>query len=553
MLAPLRNALLGFLGTCARIPPRQPESGKGNISGMADAREQGEYWKAVAAERYPLVQRVFEWADARGVPVFLVGGTVRDLLMDVETHDLDFAVDGDGLEIARCLADHFRGAYVALDEERRTGRVVLPHWRGTGSMRTSGSFRLDIASMRGPDLVSDLRDRDFTINAIAVGQGEGGWRFYDPLGGLGDIRDRVLRTASPSSFTSDPVRTLRAVRMHIQFRCSLDPETRHRLSSAAPLLATVSAERIRDEWFNILMRPASAIALAELSELGLLQTIAAPMERLRDVRCRDAQSDALTHSISVVAVLEQWWSALLGQPSGFPLSMPGSFADVLPELLQRYDSRICDERTLLGLLKCAGFLHNIGKSQATGGDPQACSSGHERVGAQIAAQLGRQWRLSNAEKLLLYVVVGAHTQPAQLAQEPVLSRRAVYRYFRETGERGVDAALVSLAHYVATWEPSPNDADWRRQADTVIGLLTAFFREHSTVVSPTPLLTGTDLLALFGLSPGPLVGRLLARLWEAQAADEVRTREEALTAVAGWLGSAQETPGPSPTNGGNEP
>jgi hypothetical protein len=287
--------------------------------------------------------------------------------------------------------------------------------------------------------------------------------------------------------------------------------------------------------------------LGELSELGLLQTIAAPMERLRDVRCLDAQSDALTHSVSVVAVIEQWWSALFGQPSDLPLCMPCSFADVLPELLQRYDARICDERTRLGLLKCAGFLHNIGRSQATGGDPQACSFRHERVGAQISAQLGRQWRLSNAEILLLNVVVGAHTQPAQLAQEPVLSRRAIYRYFREVGECGVDAALVCLAHCVATWEPSRNDADWRRQADTVIRLLTAFYREHATVVSPTPLLTGTDLLALFGLSPGPLIGRLLARLWEAQAADEVRTREEALTAIAGWLGSAPETSGPSPT------
>jgi len=154
---------------------------------------------------------------------------------------------------------------------------------------------------------------------------------------------------------------------------------------------------------------------------------------------------------------------------------------------------------------------------------------------------------------MLSVVVEAHRYPTQLAEEPALSRRSVYRYFREAGEHGVDAALVSLAHYVSAWEPSPGDPGWRRQAETVIELLVAFFRKHSTVISPPQLLSGTDILQLFDLSPGPLVGRLLATLREAQAADEVHTREEAVVAVAGWLGSTREPPGPSSTEGHQEP
>jgi poly(A) polymerase len=481
-----------------------------------------------------------------------VGGTVRDLLMNVDTHDLDFAVDGDGLEVARGLADHLRSAYVPLDKERRTGRVILPHKPAKGAL---GQLRLDVASLRGPDLASDLRDRDFTINAIAIGQGEDGLRIHDPLGGMSDIENRVLRTASPLSFTNDPVRTLRAIRMHIQFQCSLDPETRCRLLSAAPLLAGASAERVRDEWFNILVRPAAASALAELTELGLMRIVAPPMEELRGVVCSDLPSDALTHSIAVVTALEQWWTALHSQPSGFPLSVPDLFADISPQLLQRYDTQVCDERTMLGLLKCAGFLHNIDRSQdgPASERQRGSSASRERVGAQMAAQLGQRWRLSKAESMLLGIVVGTHWQPAQLAQEPVLGRRAIYRYFREAGDHGIDAALVSLAHYVAAWEPSPSDPEWRRHAGIVIELLTAFFVKHATVISPPPLLSGTDILTLFGLSPGPLVGQLLARLRESQATGEVHTQEEAMAAVTDWLKLAPRLPGSSFSEGHQEP
>ena len=508
---------------------------------MANPSEQAEHWQAIITERYPLVLYVFDWAAARGISVFLVGGTVRDLLMDADTHDLDFAVDGDGLEIARCLADDLHGAYVPLDRERRTGRVLLTSWPHTRPSDPPHRYFLDMASMRGSDLVSDLRDRDFTINAIAAGRDGASWHLYDPLGGIEDIRKRVLRTPSPLSFTSDPVRTLRAIRMHIQFQCSLEPETRQRLVSAAPLLSNVSAERVRDEWFNILMRPRAATALAELREMGLLQIIAAPMDRLQRIQCDRGSGDALAHSISVVAALEQWWAALRLLPSSFPLPAPDAFSTVSSALRQRYEGTICDERTMLGLLKCAGFLHNVGKlpGSVLANDQRI----HPRqVAAEAAEKLGRQWRLSNVENAFLRTVVAACTQPDRLAQEPILSRRATHRYFRENGEYGIDAAIVSMAHYAARNKPDPADTAWQRQVATVVQLLVAFFHQHDTVIAPPPLLNGTDLLTLFDLSPGPLIGTLLSSLYEAQAADEFHTREEAIAAAASLLRSMPLVP-----------
>jgi hypothetical protein len=125
-------------------------------------------------------------------------------------------------------------------------------------------------------------------------------------------------------------------------------------------------------------------------------------------------------------------------------------------------------------------------------------------------------------------------RPTLLAREPSLSRRAVYRYYRDTGDAGIDAAFVALADYLATWRPEPPAEGWRRQAETVARLWSAYFDQHTTVVSPHPLLSGKELLGL-GVPPGPKLGAMLERLREAQAAGEVRTRQEALALARTWL------------------
>ena len=125
-----------------------------------------------ALARYPLIHQVFNLCAERDTLVYLVGGTVRDLLIGQETHDLDFVVQGNGLDLARHVADQLGGYFVTLDHTRRTGRVLLS--RPSRPASTTGESRpapaphyLDIASMRGDNLRLDLEGRDFTLNAIA--------------------------------------------------------------------------------------------------------------------------------------------------------------------------------------------------------------------------------------------------------------------------------------------------------------------------------------------------------------------------------------------------
>ena len=129
--------------------------------------------------------------------IYLVGGAVRDAILGRASHDLDFVVPGDGIKLARRVANKLKGAFYPLDTERDTGRVVLIQDDGSRTI-------MDFATYRGENIEADLRDRDFTVNAIAYNlQTE---TTLDPLNGAGDLYAKRIRACSPESLSKDPVR-----------------------------------------------------------------------------------------------------------------------------------------------------------------------------------------------------------------------------------------------------------------------------------------------------------------------------------------------------------
>jgi hypothetical protein len=130
-------------------------------------------------------------------------------------------------------------------------------------------------------------------------------------------------------------------------------------------------------------------------------------------------------------------------------------------------------------------------------------------------------------------------RPLLLAQEPSLTRRAIYRFFRDTGPAGVDIVLLALADFLGTHAEGPPPVEaWNRLLDAAVALLRAYFEQPQEVVDPPALLNGDDLQAELGLRPGPQIGQLLASLREAQAAGDVADRAAALEHVRRALGRA---------------
>lgn len=476
-----------------------------------------------------------------GVQVYLVGGAVRDALAERSTQDLDFVLAGDVLGLARRVANSLGAAYFPLDEERSTVRLIVNQADGS-------RIKLDFSAMRGPDLESDLKARDFTINAIALPLAAPE-RLIDPLGGALDLMNRVLRACSLDTFLEDPIRVLRAVRLAIALNCKIHPETSLLLRQAIPRLEQVSPERVRDELFRIIAGPQPATGIRLLDMLGALNFVLPEIMTLKGVTQPPPHiSKVWEHTLEVVQRLDQVLGVLSLQYDqekaanwalGFIAVQLGRYRVQLDEHLR---TQINPERSIRGLIFLAALYHDAGKPVTRHVDDAGRIRffEHEQVSAELVAHRARVLRLSNVEIERLAIIVRSHMRPLLLAQTgETPSRRAIYRYFKASGPAGIDVSLLSLADSLATYGPTLPRETWARHLAVIRTLFEAWWEKPDQVVYPPPVLNGHDLIQIFDLKPGPQVGQLLDAIREAQAVGQINTREQALDLVRKRLSAGE--------------
>ena len=207
------------------------------------------------------------------VPCHLVGGAVRDLLRGEGSVDLDVAVEGDAVALARTLADRLGGAAVAHDRfETATVRADRLQVDLARTRREVYPRPGQLPEVEPAPLTEDLLRRDFTVNAMAIGlSGEDLGTLHDPAAGRRDLDAGLIRILHPESFIEDPTRLLRAVRYEsrLGFALEEDTERRARAAAAGGALTTVSGARIRDELIDLLAEPEAPRSVGRLADLGL--------------------------------------------------------------------------------------------------------------------------------------------------------------------------------------------------------------------------------------------------------------------------------------------
>lgn len=463
-------------------------------------------------------------ADPRVEPV-LVGGVVRDACLGRATGaDVDVAVPRGALELARRVADRVGGAFVALDLERGAGRVV------------TGEGRLDLTDFRAPTLEEDLHGRDFTVNALAVPVREllrrGVAAIADPTGGLADLMARRLRLASPGVLVADPLRALRAVRLAELLGLRITPATARAVALVAPRLNTVSAERVRDELLGLVALPAAARALRRADRLGVLAAVLPEVEPMRSTaQPPPHRFDVLEHSLRAVAGADE------------VVTRVGDLEPFGEELAGHLGAPLGGGVTRTHLLKLAALLHDVAKPetrQVVNG--RVRFFGHELAGAVRAREIGARLRLPGTVCAALERLVRHHLRPMHLGEAGVVTARARYRLYRDLGAETRDLLLLALVDAAAVRGQSPVTL-WPRA--TLIRDLLAGWAVQQRAAAEPPLVRGEDVMARYGLSPGPEVGRLLRHAREAQDLGLVRTREEALAYLDSRVGLARGLAGPS--------
>jgi tRNA nucleotidyltransferase/poly(A) polymerase len=472
-----------------------------------------------------------------GQQVYLVGGAVRDLLRQKSVHDLDFAVSGDVRRLGRRIANALGGAFYVMDISRETVRVIL-------TLENDERIFLDFAALRGKDLYEDLLKRDFTINAIAIDLNAAN-QIVDPLGGALDLRESRLRACAADSFQSDPVRVLRAVRLSLEMGLHILPETLRQAREAAALLERVSAERKRDELFRILegRHPESALRL--MRALGQLDFLLPELKATYHLQQSKPHTlDVWEHTLKVLDWLEKLLSVLVGEyvedsasdlVLGLAVMRLGRYRQ---QFVQHFKEQLVPDRSLRSLLMLAALYHDSGKpfTRSVEPDGRVRFLGHEQESARLGEACGTRLALSSAEIDRLSKIMLGHMRVHQLSdgQQPV-SRRAIYRFFRDSGAAGVDICLLSLADMLATYGVTLDAQTWQRELDTCRTLLEAWWEYPQGAVRPQRLVNGDEIMVHFHLAAGPLVGQLLEAIREAQAVGEISTRDAVFDFADAWL------------------
>jgi tRNA nucleotidyltransferase/poly(A) polymerase len=482
-----------------------------------------------------LLQQTASYFSSHQRKAYLVGGSVRNLLLDEPDTDWDIATDGDAAKLARLLANQLGGFYAHMHD--KASRVIVKN--------ETQEISFDIAPLQGRTIEEDLRERDFTLNAIAVPlpavipyltTGET-LPLIDPTGGQADLDARTLRAVNSSIFKYDPLRMLRAVRFRMRYHLTIDPRTEKMLIRDAALLPLAAPERIHDELYAILKPEGATERLRYLDAHGLLTVLMPEFIPARGMPQPSLHHwDVFDHSLETVGALERLLTLLQQTPEEIQQSRLHSnghddlitLHDLLIEAEQQRILKIAD--LLSPPMKLAALLHDIGKTvtYAVDAEDHIHFYHHPQAGVPLAQRVMKQLSASTHDRRLVQQVVAHHMRPGQLSHDKV-TERAIRRYFVELGPTGIHVALVALADHLSMRGPEPLTEAWERHLATVRLLLTRYIRERSRILPPR-LIQGEELMRRLHLEPGPIIGELLEYIAEAQAEGRIHSKDEAL-----WL------------------
>jgi poly(A) polymerase len=504
---------------------------------------------------------------------YIVGGFVRDWLLERKTNDIDIAVSGNAISVARRVAKEIGGKFVLLDDVNNIARVVViegeqPRKTAQNQESCRPEWHFDFSPFAG-DIESDLGRRDFTINAMAleltqfvtasttikvssrrsarsVAARRSSLKLSDPFSGEHDLRDRTVRAVSEQIFQADAARLLRAVRLADELDFTIEPNTESLILGYSRSITEVAGERVREELLRLLALPRAAYYLRYLDKLGLLPTLIPELAEGKGVEQPTVHFwDVFEHSLQTVAAMEFLVRESDWEYGNDDMLTTVPWSDMIAGHLSQEVSNGSNHKVLL---KLGGLFHDIAKPMTKSIDDtgRARFLGHAKRGAVMTANILERLRFSNREIRLVESLVYHHLHPVQMAKEELPTQRAIYRYFRDTGEVSIDTLFLALADYLASRGPLASMEEWKKHCELVNYILAEHDKQEAKIL-PVKLVGGNDIMSTFDLAPGPLIGKLLAMVNEAHASGEISTKEEALALVQRKLSVHAQQRNPSET------
>ncbi len=444
---------------------------------------------------HPVFKTISQVADASNLKTFVVGGYVRDILLNRASKDIDFVCVGSGIELAQKVADTL-GAKVHVYKNFGTAHIPLPdlNLEFVGARKESYRSESRKPIVEDGTLEDDQKRRDFTINAMAISLNAGSYgELVDPFNGVGDLKNKTIKTPLDPiiTFSDDPLRMMRAIRFASQLNFDIEADTYQAIVDQKERLKIVSQERVADELNKIILSPIPSYGFKLLFQSGLLNFFFPEMVLLHGVEYvgGNAHKDNFYHTLQVLDNVSKvsddlWlrWSAILH--------------DIAKPQTKRFD-------------KVHGFTFH----------------GHEDRGARMVPGIFRRLKLPMNEKMeFVQKLVRMHLRPIPLSKE--VTDSAIRRLLFEVGD-DIDS-LMKLCRADITSKNNDKVNRYLKNFDIVEAKM-AEVEEKDQIRNFQPPVTGDEIIKMFNLPPSRIIGEIKEQIKEAILEGEIRNdREEAL-------------------------
>ena len=445
-------------------------------------------------KKHDVLQQVAEVAQAQNIEAYVVGGYVRDMLLNRPSKDIDIVCVGSGIALANALGKKVKSP-VTVFKNFGTAMLKVGDWEVEFVGARKESYRRDSRKPIVEDgtLEDDQNRRDFTINALAISLNKQDFgRLIDPFGGVEHLQKKIIRTPlEPAiTFSDDPLRMMRAVRFASQLGFDIEHNTFLAIQDQADRLEIISQERITDELNKIILSPVPSYGFKLLFHAKLLEQFFPEMIALHGVekRGKHAHKDNFYHTLQVL----------------------DNVSTVSHDLWLRW----------------AAILHDIAKPPTKRYHPKIgwTFHGHEDKGARMTPGIFRRLKLPmDAKMKFVQKLVKLHLRPIALVKDTVTDS-AMRRLLFEAGD-DIDA-LMKLCRADITSKDGHKVQRYLKNFDKVEEkMVTVEEKDHLRNFQPP--ISGEEIMEHFNLKPSKVVGEIKEEIKEAILEGTIPNEREA--------------------------
>ena len=448
-----------------------------------------------------IINNIYKAAYDTNATVYLVGGCIRDYLLNRSIYDIDILVYKSS-KFLKTIHQYMGGKLICLDNKRQIFRLIFKK-----------KYTVDITNKPKEAIIENLSARDFSINAMAIDikhvkdEKNIDKFIIDPFNGQKDLKNKIVQIINPYAFKQDPMRLLRAYRISAQLSYKITNKTNCQIKLDRKLLVVSARERIREEWFKLLATPMSSSYIKKMHDLSLLSIIFPEIVELGDL---------FKQSITTLCFLEK----MIADPKDFFNQKKDAI------LIKKIQLWMEKNKSNLFCIKMAALFQNFGifSQKILKNNHKYKLYDHSQIGVLIIKKRTKYLRFSQAETNKIAALIDRHhMESLAVYLNKTIDKQKLARFFIATGDSWFDFLLLYIAN---NWSEVENKK--RDQVIEFVKIIINYWEQVEATLKEKPLINGNDLKKYLRCKPGPLMGKILDEIKELTYCGDITSKKEAL-------------------------